>query len=189
MLSAYKKFCASIISFNEEEWLAMENCLKEKTLRKNEHFVKEGETCQRMGFIAEGSTRLYFVVEGEEVTKDFCFKNSFTGSLASFLSRQPSSFHVVAMEDTKLFTFDYPSLMDLYERYSCWNTFGRKMTEQFAIRKENREVFLLLYSPEERYAQLMEQFPYILQRVPLKLIASYMGVSPETLSRIRKKTS
>jgi len=189
MISAYKKFCASIVDCTADEWQAMEAILKEKQLSKHEHFLQEGETCLRMGFIVKGSTRLYFLVNGEEVTKDFCFENGYTGSLASFLSRKPSLFNVVAMEDSTLLTFDYEALMDLYKKYPCWNTFGRRLTEAFAIRKENREVFFLLNSPEQRYAELLGRFPYILQRVPLKQIASYMGVSAETLSRIRKKLS
>src|SRR5688572_21539646 len=107
MTGDFRLFCASVIRFSEEEWLAMEKCLSVKKLRKKEHFLKEGEICYRMGFITEGSTRLYFLVDGEDITKDFCFTNDFTGSVASFQTGKPARFNVVAMEDTTLVTFDF----------------------------------------------------------------------------------
>jgi len=186
-IKQFKKYCSAVIDFTEEEWQAMEMCLRIKNLPKNEHFLKQGETCNRMAFVSEGYTRLYFLIEGEELTKDFCFENTFTGGFASFLSHNPSAFNVVAMEETVLLTIEYDALMNLYENYMCWNTFGRILVEQFAIRKENREVTFLLNSPEKRYHEVEEKHPYIIQRVPLKMIASYLNMTPETLSRIRSK--
>jgi CRP-like cAMP-binding protein len=189
MIDKFKFFCAKVISFNEEEWSAMEKCLKVKVIGKNEYFLREGEVCHKMGFITEGYTRLIFLIQGEEVTKDFCFENTFTGSLASFLSHKPAQFSVMAMEETRLIIFEYDALMKLYSDYHCWSNFGRKTVEQFAIRKENREVSFLLHSPEKRYLDLLEQHPHVIQRVPLKLIASFLGMTPETLSRVRNKIS
>ncbi len=186
-LNQFKKMCAALISFNEEEWLAMEKCIHIKFISKNEYFLRQGETCNKMAFICQGYTRLFFLIEGEEQTKDFCFENTFTGSFASFLSRQPAAFNVIAMEDTHMLTIDYDALMALYQKYMCWNTFGRVVVEHFAIRKENREVTFLLHSPEKRYEEVAEKHAYILKRVPLKIVASYLHMSPETLSRIRAK--
>jgi CRP-like cAMP-binding protein len=186
-IKQFKKICAAIVPFTDEEWQAMEQCVRVKKLYKNEYFVKQGETCTRMAFVSKGYSRLYFLMDGEEITKDFCFEETFTGSFAGFLSRKPSAFNVVAMEDMLLLTIEYNALMNLYERYMCWNTFGRIVAEQFAIRKENREVTFLLYPPEKRYLEVTEKYPYILQRVPLKIVASYLNMTPETLSRIRSK--
>lgn len=186
-LKQFKKFCAAIVPFSDEEWQAMENCIRVKKLLKNEYFVKQGETCTKMAFVSKGYSRLYFLMDGEEITKDFCFEETFTGSFASFLSQKPSAFNVVAMEEMLVLTIEYNALMDLYARYMCWNTFGRLLSEQFAIRKENREVTFLLYPPEKRYLEVTEKYPYILQRVPLKIVASYLNMTPETLSRIRSK--
>lgn len=188
-IASFHSFCTSVISFTESEWQEFEKHLVIKKLKKNQHFIKEGEICTRMAFVARGFTRLYFLIQGEEVTKDFCFENTFTGSTASFISREPSHFNVIAMEDTELVTIDYEGLMNLYDNYHCWSNFGRKLVEQFAIRKENREVSFLLYSPENRYQDMLVKYPSIIQRVPLKLIASFLGMTPETLSRVRKKLS
>jgi len=186
-INQFKKFCDSIILFSETEWKEMENCLRIKKLSKNEHFLKQDEICNKMGFVCKGYTRLYFLIEGEEQTKDFCFENTFTGSLASFLSCKPSAFNVISMEETMLLTIEYDALMRLYDQYMCWNTFGRILAEEFSIRKENREVTFLLNTPEKRYQDVAEKYPYIIQRVPLKMIASYLNMTPETLSRIRSK--
>ncbi|MFD2164572.1 Crp/Fnr family transcriptional regulator [Paradesertivirga mongoliensis] len=189
MKENFRSFCESIISFNDEEWQAMEKCLSIKRLRKNEHFLLEGEVCYRMGFVTEGFTRLYFLVDGEEVTKDFCFENNFTGSVASFQTQRPAQFNVVAMEDTTLITFGFSPLQSLVEKYHCWSNFIRIVLGYFAIRKENREISFLLNSAEQRYMGLVADNPQILQRVALKYIASYLGLSPETVSRIRNKTA
>ncbi|ABG60123.1 cyclic nucleotide binding regulatory protein [Cytophaga hutchinsonii ATCC 33406] len=186
-INQFKKFCAAIISFDEEEWQAMEKCLRIKFLSKDDYFLRQGKTCSRMGFVCKGYTRLFFLIDGEEHTKDFCFENTFTGSLASFLVRKPAAFNVVAMEDTYMLTIEYNALMELYKNYMCWNTFGRIVVEQFAIRKENREVTFLLNTPEKRYEEVSDQYPHLLQRAPLKMIASYLNMTPETLSRIRSK--
>lgn len=167
----------------------MEKCLSTKRLRKKEHFLREGEVCQRMGFITQGSTRLYFLVDGIEITKDFCFPNGFTGSVASFQSGKPARFNVIAMEDTTLLTFDSQSLEKLFNEHHCWSNFMRLVLAQFAIRKENREISFLLNSAEERYLEFITDNPGILQKVPIKYIASYLSLAAETVSRIRNKTA
>ena len=142
-----------------------------------------------MGFVTEGFTRLYFLLDGEEVTKDFCFENNFTGSVASFQTRKPAQFNVVAMEDTTLITFGFEQLQGLVEKHHCWSNFIRIVLGHFAIRKENREISFLLNSAEQRYLSMVADNPQVLQRVALKYIASYLGLTPETLSRIRNKTA
>jgi CRP-like cAMP-binding protein len=187
MFDHFKTFCSSIVKFNEDEWAAMEKCLAVKTLKKNQHFLTSGEVCTKMGFITHGCTRLYFLIDGAEVTKDFCFENSFTGSVASFQTRKPAQFNVVAIEDTQLVTIEFQLLEGLVARYHCWSNFIRIVLVHFAIRKENREISFLLNTAEQRYRDLVDNNPDILQRVSLKYIASYLGITSETVSRIRKK--
>jgi CRP-like cAMP-binding protein len=187
MIEKFKSFCSTIVKFNDDEWKAMEKCLGVKTLKKNEHFLRSGEVCTKMGFVIEGSTRLYFLVDGEDITKDFCFENSFTGSVASFQTKKPARFNVVAMEDTRLVTLDYESLEKLFETYHCWSNLIRIVLVHFSIRKENREISFLLNTAEQRYVELVDSNPEILQRVSLKYIASFLGISAETVSRIRNK--
>src|SRR5690606_14456857 len=130
---------------------------------------------------------LYYQVGSEEVTKDFSFENSFCGSYASFITGQPSKFNVKAMENMMLYTIDRKSLVQLTEDLPCWQKFNLISVENLFIRKENREACFLLETPDERYEKLAEENKEMLQRVPLKYLASYLGVSAETLSRIRAR--
>lgn len=187
MIENFKSFCSSVVTFNDEEWAGMEKCLSVKIIKRNEHFLWSGEVCTKMGFITKGSTRLYFLIDGTDVTKDFCFENSFTGSVASFQTRRPARFNVVAMEDTQLVTIEFTSLERLYSKHHCWSNLIRIVLVHFAIRKENREISFLLNTAEQRYIDLVDNNPGILQRVSLKYIASYLGMTPETVSRIRNK--
>lgn len=186
MVETFKSFCSSVVKFNQQEWEAMEKCLAVRSLKKNDHFLTSGEVCTKMGFITQGSTRLYFLVDGLEVTKDFCFEHSFTGSVASFQTRTPAHFNVIAMEDTQMVTLEFELLEGLVSKYLCWCNFFRIVLVHFAIRKENREITFLLNTAEQRYWDLVDTNPGILQRVSLKHIASYLGITSETVSRIRK---
>ncbi len=140
-----------------------------------------------MAFIAKGYVRFYFLVEDEEVTKEFNFENTFCGSYASFITGSPSRFNVKAMEDLSLLIFDRPHLLQLVEQYPAWAKFLLFSVENLFVRKENREASFLLDTPEEKYKKLLFENKEMLRRVPLKYIASYLGLSAETLSRIRAK--
>jgi CRP-like cAMP-binding protein len=189
MIEQLKEVIYPLVTPTEEEWQALERNLHPVKLRKKEHFLREGEVCTRYGFIMKGSVRLYFLVDGEEICKDLLFEKTFTGSLASFTLQKPALFNIAAIEETTLLQIHRQPLQDLFERYACWQKLGRLMAESLAIRKEMREIAFLKDSPQERYRKLLEEQPMVLQRVPLHYIASYLGMKPETLSRIRNKIS
>lgn len=182
-----KKYVNTILPVDEESWAAFQEKIKEKYLSRHEHFLVQGEVCRQLGFIASGYVRLYYIKDDEEVTKDFNFENDFCGSYASFITARPSLFNVIAMEPVKLYTISRESLLTLYENFFCWQKLGRISMERMFIKKEQREASFLLDSPEMRYQKLIKETPHFVQRVPLKYLASYMGITPETLSRIRKK--
>jgi CRP/FNR family transcriptional regulator, anaerobic regulatory protein len=121
--------------------------------------------------------------------KDLLFEKTFTGSLASFTLQKPAQFNVAAIEETSLLVIQRNALLELFEKYTCWQKLGRLLAEGLAIRKELREISFLKDSPEERYRKLLEEQPIVLQRVPLHYVASYLGMKPETLSRIRNRIS
>ena len=189
MLSNFKDFIYTFIKPTEEEWQALERKIYPVTLKKKEHYLREGEVCNKYGFIMKGCVRLYFLTDDEEVCKDLLFEKTFTGSLASFTLQKPALFNVAAIEETSLLEIRRSDLLELYERYFCWQKLGRLLAEALAIRKELREISFLKDSPEERYLKLLAEQPMVLQRVPLHYVASYLGMKPETLSRIRNKIS
>ncbi|MDQ7947559.1 MAG: Crp/Fnr family transcriptional regulator [Pedobacter sp.] len=186
-LAKLKKMVYSILPMDEEAWQAGAALFKEKKLRSREYFLRQGEICRYVGFICEGYTRLFYDLETEEVTKDFNLENAFCGSYASFISESPSHFNVVAMEPLTLLVITKPNLMALADRYMDWQKILRIAMEQNFISKENREALFLTANPEARYADLLQHKMDWVKRIPLKYLASYLGMSAETLSRIRAR--
>ncbi|QMU28138.1 Crp/Fnr family transcriptional regulator [Adhaeribacter radiodurans] len=177
-----------IIHPSPEDKAAFENIIRQRTLQKNEYFLREGEVCQKIAFIEKGSVRLYYDVEGKEICKDFLFENALIGSFASFLSQMPSGVNIAAMEETLLLELEYQDVMHLFATYSSWQKLGHIIVQDQFVRAECREASLLKDPPEVRYKNLIEEHPKVFKRVPLQYIASYLSITPETLSRYRSKS-
>ncbi|WP_181163726.1 Crp/Fnr family transcriptional regulator [Pontibacter mangrovi] len=176
-----------IIRPEPEERAALERVLRPRTLHKNELFLREGEVCRKIAFIEQGSVRVYYEVDGKEICKDFLFENAVAGSFASFFSQMPSALNVAAMEETQLLELSYEDVMHLYEHYPSWQKLGRIIAQDQFVRAERREASLLKDPPEVRFRNLIEEHPKLFKRVPLQYIASYLGITPETLSRYRSR--
>jgi CRP/FNR family transcriptional regulator, anaerobic regulatory protein len=180
-----KSFFEKQVPLEKQAWKDLQEIIEPKEFKRKDHFLHQGEICKQLGFIVKGYVRLYFLKDGDEITKDFNFENSFCGSYASFSLRQPSRFNIVAMEKLKLYTIGREDLFRLFDKYPGLQKLGRLSMEHMFIRKEMREASFLLDSAEQRYQDLLLQYPKITQRVPLKYLASYLGITAETLSRIR----
>lgn len=176
-----------VIQPSQQDKAALENVLQMHTLRKSEHFLREGEVCQKIAFIEQGSVRVYYDVDGKEICKDFFFENAVIGSFASFFSQMPSALNIAAMEKTQLLELKYHEVMHLYTNYPSWQKLGHIIVQDQLVRSECREASLLKDPPEVRYKNLIEEHPKVFKRVPLQYIASYLGITPETLSRYRSK--
>lgn len=183
----FREQVEKLVKLSDEEWNAFQKSLIIKQLKKHELFLEQGKVCRHMAFITKGYVRFYFLLEGEEVTKEFSFENSFCGSYTSFITGNPSRFNVKAMEDLTLLLFTRTNLLELIDKYPSWSKFLLFSVENLFVRKENREASFLLDTPEAKYARLLEEHKEMLRRVPLKYIASYLGISAETLSRVRAK--
>lgn len=180
-----RSFFEKQVPLEDQAWTDLQKTMTFREYKRKDHFLYQGEICKQLGFIIKGYVRLYFLKDGEEITKDFNFENSFCGSYASFSLRQPSRFNIMAMEKVKLYTIGREDLFRLFDKYSSLQKLGRISMEHMFIRKEMREASFLLDSAEQRYHELLSQYPKITQRVPLKYLASYLGITAETLSRIR----
>lgn len=180
-----KAFFDSITPLGAEEYEALQSILGYKQLKRKEYFLRQGQVCRHLALIVKGYVRLFYLVDGEEITKDFNFENWICGSYASFSMQQPSRFNIIAMEDCELYLIGREDLYRLFDTYPNIQKLGRIQIERMFIYKELREASFLLDGAEKRYHNLLEQQPHIVQRVPLKYLASYLGISAETISRIR----
>jgi CRP-like cAMP-binding protein len=170
-----------------EEWQAIENCLTIKHLKKGEYLVKQGDVCNHVSFINKGLVRFYTLIDGKEIPSGFFMENQYTSAYVSFLTRQPSIDNVDVLEDAELLQIDYESMQMLYKNYPVFQMFGRKVAEQLFLVLSQRIDALQILTPEQRYLKLIEKSSLLLQQIPQYMLAAYIGVTPEHLSRIRKK--
>lgn len=171
----------------EHEWKATEERIVVKEFKKGTPIVQQGQICNYVYFIEKGFCRFYKIIDGKEISSGFVCENEYVSAYDSFLTRQPAFENLDVLEDTTLHCLSFDDIQFLYEQYPAYQIFGRKMAEMLFIWITERTNALLLLTPEQRYQQIIEKESYLLQRVPQYMLASYIGVTPEHLSRIRKK--
>lgn len=151
--------------------------------------LQEGSTCRFLYFINQGLVRSYLVQNGKEYIRQFIEENGFAVDLESFLLQKPSSFFFEAMEDTQVLRISSSSLTHLFNSYFHLMKLGKMMAEQSTINLIRKSVSLVKDNTKARYLDFVAERPNLVQRVPLFMIASYLGVTPESLSRIRKEVA
>jgi|GEM_PF-170304 len=174
------------IAPSEADLQAILNRFKKRTLKKGRHLLKSGQTSQEFMFIGAGCLRVFAENETGEITGWFAFEGEFFCELSSFLSQIPSKFSVQALEDTSLYYLTRADLEQLYRDLPVWQELMRKFWEQIIMHMVAHIVSFQTETAEARYQRAL-QHPQLMQRVPLKHLASYLGVTPTSLSRLRKR--
>lgn len=188
MFSKIKAYYQDLIpQLLEEDWDSLEQRLTIQHLRKGDILTRNGEVCKQVSFINKGLLRMFYLVEGKEISTGFVPENNYLAQYDSFLTRQPSTGNIDALEDCELINLSYDNMQMLYNDKPVFQIFGRKIAEMLFIMISSQTNSLLTLSPEERYKNLLENQPFIIQRVPQYMIASYIGITPEHLSRLRRK--
>lgn len=160
------------------------------TLQKGEFFIREGQVPRKFALVQSGLFRYYYQNDkGIEFTKSFIPADNVLASYTAMLHQTPSLFFIQALEPSTLLEVNYASWLKLQETDKFWDKFLIKALEKGYATKEKRERDLLLLDAEERYRNFKHEFPGLDKRVQLQHIASYLGIQPESLSRIRKKQS
>jgi CRP-like cAMP-binding protein len=179
----------SMVEFKEEDLIYFLSLFTCKKLKKHEFFSQEGHTCNQVAFVNSGFLCLYFLVDGNKHIDRFCPQGYWLTDYTSFLNQDTSTMYVEALEDTELYLISYDRLQKMYERGKYFERFGRILAEQLYKDASYRSKTFALETPEMRYLKLLKEQSHLLKLVPLKQIASYLGIEPESLSRIRKRTS
>jgi CRP-like cAMP-binding protein len=186
-LDNFKIQIRKITDFSEEECSVFIPYLNQKTLKKGEYLLKEGQKVNEIAFIEKGALRIYYLSDGKEINNHFFLDNEYAVSYLDFLKQRPSRYYIQALEDSQLLTFSSQSLQRAYDHSKNWERFGRIIAESvYAIATNRFESFLFL-SAKERYLQMIKDYPRLIQRIPLYHLASYLGIERESLSRIRKE--
>lgn len=154
---------------------------------KHDFLLQAGTTSNRIYFIEQGLVRRYYLKDDKEITTDFIRENEFIISPLSFYTQQPSYEFIEAIEDTKLWSLSHRQMAYLYATYPDFNMVGRILTEQYYIRSELRAHYLRHLTAEERYQQFFQNNKDLLNRISGKHVATLLGLTPETYSRMRAK--
>jgi CRP-like cAMP-binding protein len=182
-----KTYFKSLVSFTEKELSLVDVYFEPNHLKRKAYLLQEGKVCSHISFITHGAIRHFHIKDGEEVTCDFSFENYFITDFYSFTQEKPSVLNFQALEDTEMLTIKRDDLMKLYKECEKYETVGRLMAEKIAHRATEIAMSLSSDKPETRYLNLIKKQPDLFQRVQQKYIANFLGVSPESLSRIRKR--
>lgn len=166
---------------------ALNNCFEKITLSKNAYLLNEGKVCRHLYFLEKGALRGFYNLDGKEITHWFGFENDFVTSFHSFITKEPAVENIQLLEGSILWAISKETLTGLFDSYHEIERLMRIAYEKYYIRLEERFVNAQFKTAKERYEDLLQQAPHILERVPLGHIASYLGISQETLSRIRGK--
>jgi len=184
-----KKYLSGIIPADPDQLEVFFSRFKPVSYKKGEYFVKEGQVSRYIGFIVKGCLMCVYKNDGKEYIDEFSMDNEFISAYASFITGTPADKDIICLEDCELQILGYKDLQELYKLDQVYERTGRLIAEMLFINWQQRVKSLLLDDAETRYLKLTENRPDLIQRVPQYLVAQYLGISPETLSRIRRNTS
>ncbi|QHS63073.1 Crp/Fnr family transcriptional regulator [Chitinophaga agri] len=182
-----KEVLSQLDRHSGDNWHLFEPLLQPVVFSNGSFLTHAGRVSSAIYFISEGIVRVFTVHQDREVCLDFAFPGQFSTAYASFITQHPSAVSLQAITPVKGFAFYYTDLQELYQRSHTAERTGRLLAEYQYLRKYRRELALLQYTAKERYIQLLEEYPQVVQQIPVKYIASYLGIAPESLSRIRKE--
>lgn len=189
MLNALIHFVNTIVPLPKDEENKLLAIARPANIHKGDAFIKEGSIPTKFAFLADGLFRYYYTTKkGSEFTKGFFPGNTFVSSYSAMVKGIPSSYTVEALEDSNIAVIEYNQWKQLYEGHSCWSTLLIAILEKGFFKKEKREKEFLLLSAKERYESFLEEYPELEGRIKQTLVASYLGITPVALSRIRSET-
>lgn len=172
---------------NERDIRKIRRSFKPRTILKGDYFLEAGIMANEGAYIVKGLVRGFYLKENQEITYDFRKEGNFITGLPSYLYNIPSYASVQALEDTELLVINYQNLKDLYNYSRNYEKFGRTILEKLYAEQVLRIHSFISETAQERYERLCREHPDLLERAPLYHIASYLGIKPESLSRLRRQ--
>ncbi len=186
--TALERSLNALVKIPEDERLRLRPRLRVVAVTKGETLVHQGQTVDWLGFLERGLLRMVHHGDEREVNIGFEFEGGYVGAYEAYMTRTPAKFSLEALEPSVIVRFDRPLLESLATEHPCWRELMGRGAEVELVRKLDAELRARTQTAEERYADLARTNPALLLRVPQYHLASYLGIAPETLSRIRART-
>lgn len=182
------KNVSRFITLTDEERDYFVSIMRPRTYRKRQYVVQAGDVCKYENFVTKGCLRSYFVDDnGFEHILQFAIEDWWIGDMASFITQTPAMLNVEAVEDTELIQILKVDLNALFDKYPKFDRFYRELIQKSMITQQKRILSNISLTAEQRYLAFRSQYAFLEQRLPQNYIASYLGITPEFLSKIRKK--
>jgi len=185
-MQTFKKYIQKYTFLKKEEWQEIEKSLERKTIPKKTILLEEGKVCKDLYFLENGLLRFFIWRDGEAISKFFTIAPYCFTSQRSFTSQKPTKENIEALEDSVIWQMKREDAYELF-KFESWSNFIRELTQEVQYNTEVILEEIQNQTAEERYSKMLEEKSILLERVPLKYLASYLGIAPQSLSRIRKK--
>lgn len=180
-------YLSLVPGLTREGWDLCMNRFRVRTLKKGEFLQKQGVVANHVSFLNYGLLRMYHLVDGREKVSEFFKEGDYAADYRSFLMREPANTYVQALEDTEVVDLSFDDLQEIYKRIPEANYIGRLIAEELFKDMCRRTTVQVTVSIDDQYAAIVRDKPWLVQRVPQYMIASYLGVTPEALSRIKSR--
>lgn len=188
MFNVFKAYVLRHAAVSEDEFALLESVARPKKLRKRQYLLQEGDVCRYHCFITKGLMRTYSVDDkGNEHIIRFAMENWWISDRESLLTGKPSRFNIDAIEDSEVLLFDKPSMDMLMDKLPAFSKMINDILSKSFITSQNRIHEAISSTAEEKYHNFVQRYPEFALRAPQAMIASYLGIKPETLSRLRNK--
>jgi CRP-like cAMP-binding protein len=187
MTSYLDKINSYIKSLDQETMIALQNISAEKNYKKGDLLLRQNEISCKSYLIIKGAARKYYLNDGKEITTELYFENDLAVSFDSYTLQQPSREFIEALSDVTVSIIQYKAFQEAKSKYPKLLTLDLMLAEYYAMWVENRLFQFHTMTATKRYLEILTKSPHVVQTIPLTIIASYLGISLETLSRLRAK--
>lgn len=188
-MEAIRKHFNAFAEQSDEDWKYFSSRLRSRSFPKKSLILRKGQVEKHLSYVESGILRIYVPKMENDITFGFVFAGGFVSAYDSFLNQSPCEYQIQSLTDAKLWQITYEDLNEVYTHTKTGNEIGRKSAENLFLIKMRRELSLLNKTAEQRYLDLFSERPELIRHIPMKYIASYIGVTPQALSRIRKRIS
>ena len=178
-----------LTGLSDDELSVVLNRFEEKNIPKKTVILSAGKVAQEIYYVIKGCMRLFYEKDGKDISAYFFTENMFAGAYDSFTSQQPSRHFIETVDDCKILSVSYKNFHALFDECLKWNEALRKILEERFLSLHHLFTSQILDSPEERYLNLLKDRPDLINRIPQHQIATFLGITPVSLSRIRNRVS